>query len=170
MKIEIKSYLAGSFLLKNEPQVWDAIVILGSKSIASDFVSKHARRHCFLTFDDINEPRAGRRSVAIQDIRKAIEFAAESTNLLVCCRAGQSRSAALAFVLSNGDLSILNPERHSPNKLIIELSKQINPQIFESFQKWKSKPLFHYLDEIEAEYDELERLGAKNLIENRNLS
>ncbi len=45
MKIVIRNYLAASFLLEQEPNAWDAIVILDSVLTHTDFVAEYARNH-----------------------------------------------------------------------------------------------------------------------------
>ena len=177
MKIVIRNYLAGSFLLEQEPLVWDAIVILDSGLMETDFVSINARRHLYLRFDDVvAAATTSKRPPTISDIRKTMDFATNSENLLVSCRAGQSRSVAIAFLIafqqmgSAAALSLLNPKRHSPNSLIVKLGEQLvdDPMLLSTFNDWRDKNqqirLSDYVDDIEREFDELERLGAKNRI------
>lgn len=69
----------------------------------------------------------GKRRPATDDLRAALDFGADSQNLLVWCRAGQSRSAATAFLICYRRLGpdaarrLLNPERHVPNSLVVDL-------------------------------------------------
>ena len=142
----------------------------------TDFVSINARRHLYLRFDDVVAATTSKRPPTISDIRKAMDFATNSENLLVSCRAGQSRSVAIAFLIafqqmgSAAALSLLNPKRHSPNSLIVKLGEQLvdDPMLLSTFNDWRDKNqqirLSDYVDDIEREFDELERLGAKNRI------
>jgi hypothetical protein len=176
MKIVIRNYLAGSFLLEQEPSMWDAIVILDSGLSHTDFVDKHARRHIYLRFDDVDGVAKGKRMPTLDDIRDAEEFATQSENLMVCCRAGQSRSAAIAFVIGYQRLGpdaacrLLNPERHIPNSLIVDLGAHLNddPSLVPTFTKWQADnrhiKLSDHFDDIECEFDELEFQGARNRI------
>ena len=176
MKIVIRNYLAASFLLEQEPLVWDAIVILDSGLMETDFVATNSRGHFYLRFDDVVAATTSKRPPTISDIRKAMDFATNSENLLVSCRAGQSRSVATAFLIafqqmgSIAALSLLNPKRHSPNSLIVKLGEQLidDPMLLSTFNDWRDRNqgirLSDYVDDIEREFDELERLGAKNLI------
>ena len=176
LKIVIRNYLAASFLLEQEPQIWDAIVILDSGLMATDFVATNARRHIYLRFDDVVAATTSKRPPTISDIRKAMGFATISENLLVSCRAGQSRSVAIAFLIafqqmgSAAALSLLNPKRHSPNSLIVRLGEQLvdDPLMWSMFNGWRERHqgirLSDYVDDIEREFDELELLGAKNRI------
>lgn len=176
MQIVIRNYLAGSFLLEQEPNVWDAIVILDSGLSHTAFVAAHARKHIYLQFDDVDADGRGKRIPTLDDVRAACEFAPDSENLMVCCRAGQSRSAAIAFVIGCQRLGpvtacgLLNPKRHIPNSLIINLGTRLldDPFVHQAFAKWqttnKDVKLSSYFDDIEREFDELERQGARNRI------
>ena len=100
MEIRIESYLSGSHLLECEPEKWDAIVILDSDIPEPEFVAEMTRSHLFLNFDDIESPAWGKRVVSSQMVKSALRFAKKSQHLLVCCRAGQSRSSALAYTIA----------------------------------------------------------------------
>ncbi len=178
MNIVIRNYLSGSFQLESEPNVWDVIVILDSGISHTDFVARQARRHLYLRFDDVKSDLHGKRTPTNHDIQAALDFAAQSQNLMVCCRAGQSRSAATAFLIchqrlgSNAARCLLNPERHIPNSLVVELGTQVmdNPSIMQTFIEWQADhkhiKLSECLDDIEREFDELELQGARNRIVN----
>jgi len=131
MEIAIRNYIAGSLELESNPRVWDTIVILDSHCRESQFVRTHARSSLILGFDDITTSTQGKRSPTAEDVDSAIQFASESDHLLVCCRAGQSRSAAIAFTIAFQQLGadtacgLLNPKRHSPNSLIIDLAANV---------------------------------------------
>lgn len=176
MEIAIHNYLAGSHLLESTPRVWDAIVILDSNLRESDFVANHARKHLILQFDDVTAAATGKRPPTIEQIESAIKFASDSDRLMVCCRAGQSRSAATAFSIafqeigSDAAIALLNPKRHSPNSLIIDLAANIidDPKFHTIFDEWRTTnsqiKLSDYVDEIQIEMDILESNGARNRI------
>jgi predicted protein tyrosine phosphatase len=176
MKIVIRNYLAASFLLEQEPKTWDAIVILDSGLVSTPFVAEHSRRHLYLRFDDVVANVGGKRPPTIDDLRAANEFAADSENLIVSCRAGQSRSAAIAFVIgcerlgSEAARRLLNPARHIPNSLIVELGAELSdePFVLQAFDAWRTAnkdiQFLNHMDEIERELDELQRKGARNRI------
>lgn len=176
--IVIRNYLSGSYLLEQEPDTWDAIVILDSGLSHTDFVAQHARKHVFLHFDDVDSSIRGKRPPSTNDVKSALDFAADSRNLLVCCRAGQSRSAAIAFVICFQQLGaeaacqLLNPRRHVPNPLIVELAASLvdEPTLCQVFKSWQSDNqhirLSDYFDDIEREFDALEMQGARNRIVN----
>jgi predicted protein tyrosine phosphatase len=177
MKIEIHNYLSCSFLLENEPDQWDSIVILDSKLPESQFVIDQSRRFLQLSFDDITSPVSGQVAPYSDAIEQAIQFGTESEKLIVCCRAGQSRSSATAFSVlyeklgSQAALELLNPKRHSPNYLILQIADRIidRPGILDAYDEWGSSAgdirLLDYLEEIEAEYNVLRSQGAENRIE-----
>jgi predicted protein tyrosine phosphatase len=176
MKIVIRNYLAGSFLLEQEPKVWDAIVILDSGLKPSDFVAQHAQKFIYLRFDDVTQSKVGKKTASSNDIRAALDFSKGAESLLVCCRAGQSRSAAVAFIIacqrfgSEKADQILNAKRHVPNSWIVELGANLldDPHVLQAFAQWQRAnaniKLSNYMDEIEREYDDLERQGARNRI------
>ncbi len=178
MKIVIRNYLAASFLLEQEPSSWDAIILIDPGMSHTDFVAEHTRRHIYLRFDDIDTERHGKRAATLDDVRAAIEFAAVSEKLMVSCRAGQSRSSAIAFLIGCHRLGpqiaceLLNPKRHAPNSLIINLGASLidDPYLLSVFHAWQQKyrtfKLSDYMGEIEHEFDELERKGARNRIFN----
>lgn len=176
MEIVIRNYLAGSHLLESDAKRWDAIVILDSNLRASEFVENHSRNSLVLHFDDVTTPTNGKRPPTADQVESAIKFAADSDQLMVCCRAGQSRSAATAFSIafqklgSDAALGLLNPKRHSPNSLIIDLAATIidDPMFGTVFHDWQTTnshiKLTDYLDEIENEWGVLESNGARNRI------
>ena len=176
MEIAIRNYLSGSVLLENEPNVWDAIIILDTGISPTEFVAKHAKRHLYLRFDDITSNTPGKRTPTAEDLQSALDFAAESENLLVCCRAGQSRSAATAFIICHQRLGadaargLLQPERHIPNSLLVDLAAQAlnDSSILDTFNQWRTEhqhiKLSDHMDAIEREFDELESQGGRNRI------
>lgn len=178
MKILIRNYLSCSYLLEQEPNQWDAIVILDANFQATDFVANHTRRHLFLYFDDVTDPNSPACPASADDIAQALKFAEGSTNLVVSCRAGQSRSAALAFSIAyrlvgpQAAVSLWDPKRHSPNHLVLDLAAQQieDADFMRTYERWLQEnrgiKMTDYLDEIEAEFDQLESAGAKNRILN----
>jgi len=158
------------------PKGHDAIVILDSQTAPTDFVANHAARHIYLTFDDARAPATGKQLATLEDIRRALDFASASNDLLVCCRAGQSRSAATAFIISyryndpQTAIQLLNPARHIPNSHVVDIGATAleDGGLVDSFQEWQNSNrdvrLSDYYDEIEAEFDALESQGARNQI------
>jgi predicted protein tyrosine phosphatase len=105
MRIVIQSYLQASHRLESEPGLWDMILIVDSGIRVATRLHDVAKRFLILQFDDIQAPEPEKRLATSDDIRSALEFAESSTNLMVACRAGQSRSAALAFVIAHHELT-----------------------------------------------------------------
>ena len=70
-------------------------------------------------------------------------------------------------------IALLNPKRHSPNSLIVDLAANIidDPMFPTVFHGWKTAnshiKLTDHLDEIETEMDVLESKGARNRIVQR---
>ncbi|WP_425397790.1 hypothetical protein [Aeoliella sp.] len=179
MKITFGSYLQASQLLQADPRVWDAIAILDSDLALSPRISDFAQRHVVLRFDDITSAEQCKRLVEQADVLRAMEFVEESEACVVTCRAGQSRSAALAFALAyhligaDAAAQLLNPRRHIPNLKVAEVASAAlqNPAILQALVDWKHAHrdyrLADYYDEIEAEYDELERESVVNCVSER---
>ena len=176
MNIIIRNYLSGSYLLESEPNTWNAIIILDSSVTPTSFVSAHTVNHLYLMFDDIVSEIQGKKSPTLNHIHQAIAFAKDKENLMICCRAGQSRSAAIAFLISHNfdghesAYQLLDPKRHAPNSLIINLGIGLidDPTVIHTYRRWKEShrntKLSDYYEEIEHEYDELELHGARNRI------
>ncbi len=176
MEIRIASYVAGSFLLEREPHQWHTIVVLDSGSQVTDFVEKHARTSCIRRFDDVEGPFAGKEPPRRIMIEQCLDFSSGKDKLLVCCRAGQGRSVATAYVIGCREfgvrkaITILNPMRHRPNRLVVQIGATIldNPDILGEFDHWRCRHahirLSDYYDEMEAEFEALAAQGAMNRI------
>lgn len=142
----------------------------------SDFVPSHSRRSLLVHFDDVTSPTPNKVEPTLDPVSKAIKFGFKSDKLIVCCKAGQSRSAAVALSIAYDKLgknlafAILNPKRHSPNVRILQLADEVidRPSLLDHYDEWGIENgdirLTDFLDEIESEYDELERMGARDRI------
>ncbi|PQO41247.1 hypothetical protein C5Y96_00600 [Blastopirellula marina] len=149
---------------------------MGSEAGLNQFVKENSRRHLVLRFDDIEKPIVGQKEVTSQHIDQAIAFAKDAERLLVTCRAGQSRSVALAYVLSCQSfgstlaMGMLNAKRHIPNQLLIREAARIlgDPEMENCFQKWRTAhahlKLSDYYDEINDEVSAFEQTGIVNQI------
>jgi predicted protein tyrosine phosphatase len=176
MEIQIGGYLAASLRLEREPQHWHALVILDSRQRPTDFVPAVARSHLCLRFDDIEEPRVNLQTPTRDQIAQALEFAQGKDKLLVSCRAGQGRSAALGYVIGCRErgvadaLKLLNPTRHRPNRLVVSLGDALldTVDVLGAFDEWRRQHahlrLSDYYEEMEREWEGLEAQGACNRI------
>ena len=175
--VRIHGYLAASFLLEQEPGRWDVLVILDSGLVETPFVGEHAKRHLCLWFDDVVAPTEGKTLASQEDVAKALRFAGTCDKLLVSCRAGQSRSAALAYLAlcqagsAEDAVRVFDPTRHIPNRLIVELGDRVlgDPDVLDQFERWRSRhehvSFSDHFDDIERELDALIEQGAVNRIE-----
>lgn len=144
LEIEIHNCLSGSFILESEPRVCDAIVILDTSLPQPIFVSKFSRKSLVLQFDDITESVSRKISPTTEPIKREIEFVVTSEKLMVCCRAGQSRSASAAFAIAFEKLGedaaseLLNPREHSPNFRIIQIAAGLieRPGLLNTCEEW----------------------------------
>src|SRR4051812_6368235 len=114
-----------SDLLSAEPGLWDLLLVGSPNGVEPPGgVSSLARRTLRLCFDDCDAPRPGVVPPTADDVRRALEWSADSERLVVSCYLGRSRSAGLAYVIRCRDcpppesLRILNPEWHRPNLLL----------------------------------------------------
>ncbi len=176
MNICIKSYLTASALLESEPNQWNVLVILDSGWIVTNFLLSHSRSYLALRFDDIDQPRSNKLLPSTTQIQQGLDFSIGKDNLIVCCRAGQSRSAALAYVIACRErgastaLQLLDPTRHSPNRLVVTIGDMLLEfsDAFDQFHDWRTRHsqfrLSDYSAELESEIDELESQGASNKI------
>lgn len=81
-------------------------------------------------------------------------------------------SHAISFQNNGADAAnqLLNPQRHSPNRHVVKTMASLldDPLYLSVFEDWTRQnagiKLTDYLDEIEAEFDALEAVGAQNLI------
>jgi predicted protein tyrosine phosphatase len=176
MEIRICGYLPASWLLEQEPKQWHALVILDSVIRPTNFVESHALSHLYLHFDDIETPQAGKQVPTSRLIEQGLEFGRAKDRLLVSCRAGQSRSTAMAYLICCQEqgplqaLQLLNPTRHRPNRRVIEIGDALlgDPEILNRFDNWRTEhsaiKLSDYYDDLEKEIDALMDQGAQNRI------
>ena len=111
-----------------------------SKDAVNKFVHK-----LILLFDDKESASPDRNTPQKQHVRDALRFAEGLDELVVSCRMGTSRSAAIAFAVvaqRSGMVNafqILNPIRHSPNALIISYVEELLelPYLIKAMESWK---------------------------------
>lgn len=176
MEIRICGYLPASWLLEQQPQQWHALIILDSRVIPTNFVEAQARSHLYLHFDDIEKPIDGKQLPTSVQIEQGLEFARGKDQLLVSCRAGQGRSAAMAYLIACQEqdasqaIALLDPTKHRPNRRVIEIGDSLldNPDVLDLFDSWRVRnneiQLSYYYDELEKELDFLAAKGAQNKI------
>lgn len=176
MEIRIANYVTASSMMEREPKAWNVIALLDSGTTATDFLTTHSQSSLCLWFDDIESTRANRLLPSREQVERALDFASDKPRLLVSCRAGQGRSAALAYVVGCQNLKVeqalklLNPKRHLPNRRIVALGDGLlaTSEALVKFDVWKLQHahvrLSDYYDEMERELDGLEAQGATNRI------
>ena len=176
MEIKIAGYAAASHLLGREPDRWHAVVILGAGSESSGYVETRTLSSLYLHFDDVLDSQPGKITPTSDAIRRGLDFAKGKDRALVSCRAGQGRSVALAYLVACQDstpseaVTLLDASRHSPNRLVVKIGATVlgDLAILDRFDVWRRDNacirLSDYYDEIEAEFEELERQGARDLI------
>lgn len=176
VEICVLGYTAASFLLEQQKHQWHALVMLDTGLKSTGFVEAHALTSMYLRFDDIEVPRADKQAPTIALIQQGLEFARGKEKLLVSCRAGQSRSVALAYLIgcdqmgATAAIKLLDPTRHCPNRLVVALGDSLlgDPSVLDRFDQWREDnrhvKLSDYYEQLEQEFDELEARGARNRI------
>lgn len=109
-------------------------------------VTEIAKNCLCLMFDDIELNHIGRCTVQPEHIKQAVEWATDKPDLIIACRAGISRSSALAYVIESTRvgpekaLEILDMNKHQPNRLVIHTASQIlGGEIMEVYNGWMGK-------------------------------
>lgn len=140
-------FSAVPFLEKNKG--YNAVILTNAgvpyprflKTLSADLIHKE--------FDDIEfelaeEDAASWRLPKKEDIEDILKWAEGKEKLLCACHAGRSRSSACAYLIlcsrmkPSEAITVLNPDRHSPNQLIVKYGAEIlnNPKIVEEFKDW----------------------------------
>jgi predicted protein tyrosine phosphatase len=138
-------------VLDKHPKEFDAIIINGPEDSVPDYVPDSTNNHLHLQFDDVIFDYGHMVKPEKHHVAKALEWAKGRNDIVVACHAGISRSSAIAYAIVCQEhniedaLSILDPERHQPNKRIVYLAAKIlnNPFIWDKFVEWSTK----YLDD-----------------------
>jgi predicted protein tyrosine phosphatase len=122
-----------------------------SDDVDEKIVSKAKNCLC-LKFDDIEFERTGYKIVEAKQIRQAIEWAKDKDKLIVACRAGISRSSAMAYLIAASKegpqeaINILDMSVHQPNPLVIGIGSAIlGQEIQDVFDEWIKKFYQQYI-------------------------
>jgi predicted protein tyrosine phosphatase len=145
VRIEIRGHPMLPDLLTAEPGLWDLLLIRSPGGVEpSESVLTLARRRLRLCFDDCDVAGPGLVLPTIDDVRRALEWSADSERIVVSCYLGRSRSAGLAYIIRCRDcqpheaLRILSPDWHRPNPLIVGLGSELlgNPTVRDACSDW----------------------------------
>lgn len=150
MQITIAGHRRASEILENNPKELDVIFISSPDATyavqGSSKIEGLAKNCCKLLFHDISMPRGDMSPPKKEDVKKALDFAKGKEKLLVCCQAGISRSSAIAYLIAAAEVgpkeafSVLNPEVHQPNSLIVRHGAFIlgEPDMMDMMDHWKT--------------------------------
>ncbi len=104
-------------------------------------------------FDDVEMARPGYEIATEDQIKQVIEWAKDKDELIVACRAGISRSSAMAYLIAASKvgpekaIKMLDMSWHQPNPLVVEIGTKVlgNPKVKEVYQQWKKELYERYL-------------------------
>lgn len=131
-------------MLATEPGRRDLIVISNPGAGLPDGVEGLPRRLLHLEFDDQVLPGPDVVLATADDVRRALDWSAGHQRLVVCCHAGISRSAAVAYVIACRDqppreaLGVLTARWHFPNERIVRLGADLLgvEEVFAAYVAW----------------------------------
>lgn len=98
-----------------------------------------------LEFDDVDFADPNVRPPTIEHVTRALSFAKETEDLIVCCNAGISRSAGLAYVIECSRVAhpalacgVWEKNRHHPNRMVVRLGGELlnDPEVERQHTKW----------------------------------
>jgi predicted protein tyrosine phosphatase len=146
-KIDILSYRDLTEKLTNEPNTHDVIYCGMSWSDPNnvcDIVKSKAKSCLILYFDDIEWKKEGYQEPTERDVKEAISWAKNRDHIIVSCRAGVSRSSAIAYCIKCSETTpeeatnILTKGHHYPNSLIVKLGSDLlnKPSMVTTIKKW----------------------------------
>lgn len=132
------------------------IIAIGeTNSDAVEAITSIAKNCLCLRFDDITtaHPAYDKRRATKEQIEEAINWGKNKKDLIVACRAGISRSSAIAYliecVITNPENAIKNLDylKHQPNLHIINLGSRTlkNESIENTFDEWMKAFYQRYL-------------------------
>lgn len=153
MSIIIASRRKSQELALSEPGKYNIISILEPNMEAPIEVSNCSKAYLPLNFHDIEYVLEGYVHPTEQHVQEALDWARNKDDLIVACRAGISRSSAIAYLiqcerehhprLATAILTL----RHHPNSLIVKLGSKLlkNPDILDEYYKWMD----YYLSNVQ---------------------
>lgn len=106
-----------------------------------------------LIFDDSEFNHVGREIVSEHHIAEALEWAQDKPDIVVACRAGISRSSALAYIIEctrvepEKALDVLDLNEHQPNRLVVQVGSDLlkDMDIIDQYDKWMGRMWNIYL-------------------------
>ena len=102
-------------------------------------------------FDDIQIPQDGFIVPAKEQIMRILKWAMDKEHIAVHCTAGISRSSAIAYLIAchrsspKQALKILDPMKHSPNRLILHLGMEVlgDKAVMSEYMFWFDRSYGH---------------------------
>jgi predicted protein tyrosine phosphatase len=144
MIIQIMSRRAAAKAIRLDPDY--PIIAIGEtyNNDVDEMITSVAKNCLCLKFEDIEHERVGYDTVKEEHIEQAVEWAKDKDKLIVACRAGISRSSAMAYIIASSRVGpeeavkILNMEIHQPNRLVVALGANVlgSNKINEVLDEW----------------------------------
>lgn len=142
--LQILSHAETIARLRIAPDELMVICITNEGTPLPEEIGQLATEVLHLVFDDTDFD--GEKTAPQQHhVETALEFANEREDLIVCCHAGISRSAALAYVIECSRVvhpamavGIWNKQRHHPNRRVVHLGSVVlnDPNVDKYYTKW----------------------------------
>jgi predicted protein tyrosine phosphatase len=147
--ILIRGHEAALELVLKQPGHFD-VVYITSPSLpfivtGSEAILDKGRSTIMVQFDDVDGPMEGFVPPRREHIAAVLDWSKDKSNFLISCRAGISRSSAMAVVILASrvpvpeSLVVLDPAVHHPNPLVVQFGEEIlgKAGLAEAVSEWK---------------------------------
>ena len=151
--IEIMSRKNASEFIENNKDY--PIIAIGEQysDDVKNMITDKATNCLCLIFDDVEVESPTRKTASKEQIQQAIDWAKDKDDLIVACRAGISRSSAIAYLIACSKskpeeaVNILDMSIHQPNRLIIERGAKVlnDKKVEKTIDDWMADLYQKYL-------------------------
>lgn len=150
VNVVIASHAEALAILTEKPKKYHVVYITDPADLGCDHryreIIAKATSSIVCLFRDIDLNETGKYPPTHALMKKVTEWATHKDQILVCCYSGISRAPAMAyviackkFVLQESCLQILDPNKHIPNMLVVQLGSDVlkNPDMFGFIQRFR---------------------------------
>ena len=148
MKIAVMSMGLACKTVKSNPKTIDVVSIQNTNRSYSDYrtIEQKAKNCHVAKFDDVwltKHEKRGYKLATRKQIEDILDWVEGKDELIVHCKVGKSRSAAVAYLIACKDndpevaITILDKNFHIPNEWVVELGAEIlgNQRVWDVFAK-----------------------------------